>query len=298
MVVVWKGGCCVLCVCVCVCVVVVVAFTAPRSRLPLVFLFIRNKVDQKGAVNMGRGVEMTGCGKCVRFLMFVVNFVIWVASIAILVLGIWTVVDRPYLEQLLGSEMYMTAAYILIATGCVIFFVSFLGCFGALREVKCMLLTYFIIVLLLFIILLIGGILGYVFKDKAKITVNHAMMVAIKEYDSTSEKKTAVTKAWDETQQAMKCCAIQEQEEWVKLNSEFNVNKRVPKSCCKIDTSGLMMECQRNPTDANSYTEGCFEKAVEFVEEHALIIGGVGIAVALIMVLGLILSIVLFKLIN
>lgn len=64
-----------------------------------------------------------------------------VASIAILVLGIWTVVDRPYLEQLLGSEMYITAAYILIATGCVIFFVSFLGCFGALREVKCMLLT-------------------------------------------------------------------------------------------------------------------------------------------------------------
>lgn len=64
-----------------------------------------------------------------------------VASIAILVLGIWTVVDRPYLEQLLGSEMYLTAAYILIATGCVIFFVSFLGCFGAMREVKCMLLT-------------------------------------------------------------------------------------------------------------------------------------------------------------
>lgn len=64
-----------------------------------------------------------------------------VSSIAILVLGIWTVVDRPYLERLLGNEMYMTAAYILIATGCIIFFISFLGCFGALKEIKCMLLT-------------------------------------------------------------------------------------------------------------------------------------------------------------
>lgn len=44
------------------------------------------------------------------------------------------------------------------------------------------------------------------------------------------------------------------------------------------------MDCQANPTEANSYTEGCFKKAVAFVEEHALIIGGVGIAVALIMV--------------
>lgn len=44
------------------------------------------------------------------------------------------------------------------------------------------------------------------------------------------------------------------------------------------------MDCQANPTEDNSYTEGCFKKAVEFVEDHAHIIGGVGIAVALIMV--------------
>ncbi|XP_071550997.1 CD151 antigen-like [Panulirus ornatus] len=247
---------------------------------------------------MGRGVEMTGCGKCVRFLMFGANFIIWLASIAILVLGIWTVVDRPYLEQLLGNDMYMTAAYILIATGCIIFFVSFLGCFGALKEVKCMLLMYFIIVLLLFIILLIGGILGYVFRDKAETTVNHAMMSAMKEYEIDSTEP--VTKAWDETQQAMKCCAINNQTEWARYNSEFSSSSiQIPKSCCKInDETGKAFECQRAPTSSNSYTDGCFSKATEFVEDHALIIGGVGIAVAVIMVLGLVFSIVLFKLIN
>lgn len=248
---------------------------------------------------MGLGVEMNGCGKCVRFLMFAVNFIVWVSSIAILVLGIWTVVDRPYLEELLGSEMYITAAYILIATGCIIFFVSFLGCFGALKEVKCMLLTYFIIVLLIFIILLIGGILGYVFKDKAQTTVHHAMMSAIKEYDSKSEELSSVTKAWDETQRAMKCCAIKNQDEWLKRNNEFNSSLKIPKSCCKIDpNTEETMECQARPTESNSYTEGCFLKATKFVEQHALILGGVGISVALIMVLGLILSLVLFKMIN
>ncbi|XP_042241841.1 CD151 antigen-like [Homarus americanus] len=247
---------------------------------------------------MSRGVEMTGCGKCIRFLMFAVNFVIWVASIAILVLGVWTVVDRPYLERLLGNDMYMTAAYILIATGCIVFFVSFLGCFGALREVKCMLLTYFIIVLLLFIILLIAGILGYVFKDKAETSVNHAMMNAMKEYRSGSNN--TFTKAWDETQQAMKCCAINEQDEWAKYNTEFSqTGFKVPKSCCKKDdTSGLLQECQTRPSESNSFTDGCFSMATDFVKQHALIIGGVGIAVAVIMVVGLMLSIILFKMIT
>lgn len=64
------------------------------------------------------------------------------------------------------------------------------------------LFQYFIIVLLLFIILLIGGILGYVFRDKAETTVNHAMMSAMKEYKINTE--LPVTKAWDETQQAVR----------------------------------------------------------------------------------------------
>lgn len=239
---------------------------------------------------------MTSGGKCVRFLMFAVNFIIWVSSIAILVLGIWTVVDRPYLENLLGNDMYMTAAYILIATGCIIFFISFLGCFGALKEVKCMLLTYFIIVLLLFIILLIGGILGYVFKDKAGTSIRHTMMGTMREYGT--EKFQHITKAWDETQQAMKCCAIESQDEWMKYNNEFSTGgDKVPKTCCKKDSKGTFQDCQRSPDSSNSYTDGCYEKAKEFVEQHAIIIGGVAIAVALIMVLGLALSLILFKLI-
>ncbi|XP_068247130.1 tetraspanin-9 [Palaemon carinicauda] len=246
---------------------------------------------------MGRGVEMTGCGRCLRFLMFGINFIIWVASIVILVLGIWTVVDRPYLEQLLGNEMYMNAAYILIATGCLIFFVSFLGCFGALKEIKCMLLTYFIFVLLLFVILLIGGILGYVFKDKAGTTIKHSMTSAMKEYSPNSG--SSITKAWDETQIAMKCCGIESPlTEWL-TNINFSLGGNlVPRSCCKKNEAGELMDCQRGPTSANAHLTGCYKKATEFVASQAVIIGGVAIAVAAIMLLGLILSIALFKMID
>ena len=36
------------------------------------------------------------------------------------------------------------------------------------QESKCMLLTYFVLLFLLFVILLVGGILGYVFRQQVK----------------------------------------------------------------------------------------------------------------------------------
>lgn len=45
-----------------------------------------------------------------------------------------------------------------------------------------------------------------------------------------------------------------------------------------------VIECQNSPTEDNSYTEGCYKKARDFVQGQAVIIGGVGIAVAFIMV--------------
>lgn len=55
--------------------------------------------------------------------------------------GIWTCVDHSYMEQLIGTNLYISAAYILIATGVVVVLISFLGCYGAIKEIKCMLLT-------------------------------------------------------------------------------------------------------------------------------------------------------------
>ena len=64
-----------------------------------------------------------------------------VGGFVVLGIGIWTCVDHASMEQLLGTNLYMSAAYILIATGVVVILISFLGCLGAVKEIKCMLLT-------------------------------------------------------------------------------------------------------------------------------------------------------------
>ena len=58
-----------------------------------------------------------------------------------LVVGVWTVVDKSDFEKLLGTDLYVSSAYILIATGIFVSLVAFLGCLGAVKEIRCMLLT-------------------------------------------------------------------------------------------------------------------------------------------------------------
>uniref|UniRef100_A0A674CAE8 Tetraspanin-8-like n=1 Tax=Salmo trutta TaxID=8032 RepID=A0A674CAE8_SALTR len=55
---------------------------------------------------------------------------------------------------------------LLIAAGVIIMVLGFLGCCGAIKENRCMLILFFIGLLLIFILLLIAGILGAVGEKK------------------------------------------------------------------------------------------------------------------------------------
>lgn len=55
---------------------------------------------------------------------------------------------------------------------------------------------YFIIVFLLFVTMLIGGVLGYVFREKLLSTVDREMKSSLRLYDH----RVSVRDAWDVTQ--------------------------------------------------------------------------------------------------
>ncbi|KAA0191583.1 hypothetical protein HAZT_HAZT006864 [Hyalella azteca] len=73
---------------------------------------------------------------------------------------------------------------------------------------------------------------------------------------------------------------------------------QVPKSCCMTSSSGNLLDCETAPNNNTAYAVGCYADAKEMVEYYGLIIGGVGVIIALLMLLGLVFSMVLFKMIN
>ncbi|XP_069327921.1 CD81 antigen isoform X1 [Eulemur rufifrons] len=92
------------------------------------------------------GVE--GCTKCIKYLLFVFNFVFWLAGGVILGVALWLRHD-PQTTNLLYLELgdrpapntFYVGIYILIAVGAVMMFVGFLGCYGAIQESQCLLGT-------------------------------------------------------------------------------------------------------------------------------------------------------------
>ncbi|XP_034246733.1 tetraspanin-18 [Thrips palmi] len=228
---------------------------------------------------MGVGREMGGCGQCIKYSMFLANFFIFLGGAVALGIGVWTLLDKAFVTQLTGTTMFLGAVYILIGTGGLVTLIAFMGCVGAVKEVKCMLLTYFLIVFIVFVTMLVGGVLGYVFREDVRKNTEYKMRSTLVDYRT----KDYIRAAWDKTQETLHCCGVDGPSDW---------KAQVPESCCKMGPAGKpgALECDK-------YKEGCLHEAVKTARDHAAFIGTAGVIVACIMLLGMIFSCILFKMI-
>ena len=124
----------------------------------------------------------------------------------LLALGVWTVNDKLFVAELLRNKLYTETTFIIIVTSNLIILLAVFGCFAAVKEVKCLLLTYAVFMLLLLVILSVGGVLAYIFREQVKNTIRAEMIADLRNYDPGTE--SSVTRAWDETQSQLECCGF------------------------------------------------------------------------------------------
>ncbi|KAG9510303.1 Tetraspanin-11, partial [Fragariocoptes setiger] len=230
-------------------------------------------------------------------------FIRSIGGLIVFAIGVWTLTDRSFMERLLGTNLYVASAAILIVTGSIVAIISFLGTFGAYKEIKCMLLTYFIILVMIFIVMVTAGILGYVFRLEVDDRMQQEMFQSMRLYGTD----TQVTEAWDAVQMHFECCGITVKpakgyELWQKENTRFkNISgPLVPESCCRSrEDDPIRRSCLgRQPRKEDTYYEGCYERMKEFVKSHALLVGGLAIGVSSLILFGIILSCGLYLIIK
>jgi tetraspanin-11 len=161
-----------------------------------------------------------GFAKGVKYALFFANVIIFTGGLVVFSIGVWTLSDKSFMERLLGSNLYVASAGILIATGIVVTIISFLGTLGAYREIKCMLLCFFVILFLIFIVMLVGGILGYIFRSEVDERMHTEMVNSVKTYKEDSK----VTDAWDSVQRNVSLpssFSLHLQESSEEMNSTF-----------------------------------------------------------------------------
>ncbi|XP_034499696.1 tetraspanin-8 isoform X2 [Ailuropoda melanoleuca] len=231
---------------------------------------------------------MAGVSGCIKYSMFIFNFLFWLCGILILGAAIWVRVNKDG-QEILNSGDSVTSSYvsvnILIAVGSVIMILGFLGCCGAMRESRCMLLLFFIGLLLILLLQVAAGVLGATFKSESERLLNETLYENIKLLSGADKEAEAFQKALIKFQKEFKCCGlVNGAADW---GNNFQENY---KSCeCSSSSDACVMY-----EGKQVYEQSCISFIREVVAKHFLIVIGVAFGLVVIEILGLVFSMVLY----
>jgi len=253
------------------------------------------------------------CGmKCLKYLLFAFNFVFWICGIVIFGVGIWSRIKAKDFDSLLGDAGSMaSAANIMIAAGIFVMVIGFVGCCGAWKENRVLLVVYFILLLLIFVLEIAAGILAYRKKDElqAEMTKNIQKVVDHDYQKADTPAQKSLTKAIDWFQKNVDCCGTDSADEWMKsewyarelagTDNTTTTLQLVPKSCCIKEADGCNVGTKGGkPSEVlkdNVHITGCVPAGKKFIKGHLWEIGGAGVGIAFIQIIGMVFSICLCR---
>ena len=114
-----------------------------------------------------------GCFSFVKFLVFLINFKIWLVGLGVLGVSLWLLFDSSLYLQTSADQQtdYYLATYIILGVGALVTIMGFLGCCGAWKQSAWMLGTFFAFLLIVFFVEAALGIMLYFNVSRNPITV-------------------------------------------------------------------------------------------------------------------------------
>ncbi|KAL0968847.1 hypothetical protein UPYG_G00272650 [Umbra pygmaea] len=242
------------------------------------------------------------CGTiCLKYLLFTFNLLFWLAGGAVMAVGVWTLVEKSDYISLLNSSYYSASAYILVISGAIVFLTGVVGCWATLKEMRSLLIVYFILLLCIFLLEITAGVLAYIHSQECfpfchqlnKELQHNLKTTMVENYQQPGED--AVTRAVDKLQQEFKCCGSSSYSDWSGSSWILKPanDRKVPDSCCKTPSE----HCGRRDHPSNIYRleGGCISKLETFILSQLQILGAVGIGVAFLQLLGMMLVCCLYR---
>lgn len=226
--------------------------------------------------------------KCVKFLLFGFNLLFALSGLTLIITG--GVIQGVYKEYLdfLGDQFFNTPV-LLIVVGCIIFFVTFFGCCGAIKENHCMTVTFTILLVFIFLLEMGAGIAAYMLRSDVRGIIEINMERGQQNFNKEGFK--GVTETWNIVQHELKCCGSQEYKDW--KNTTFGTSGNVPDSCCHADIPGCGVGIlNKSPSDAAKIINlgGCLVEFEALIIKNIAAVGGVGVGIGLIQFIGIIFS--------
>lgn len=234
---------------------------------------------------------MEGGAKIIKFLVVFFNFLFFVFGCVLIGVGAWVLIEYgDYVT--IESVPNASASKVMIAAGVLVAIISFLGCCGAWKENRCMLVIFFICLFVILGLEIAAGVLGYVKRNEVDDIVDRDVQSELQQKYG-EEGNEGTTKGFDKLQESEKCCGWLNYEDWWTSRFTNGSHYKYPDSCCKTVKEGCGMLPDGSEVGNFINTEGCKEKLKTLLKDALYVVGAIGVTIVVIQILGMIFALVL-----
>ncbi|KAF3686773.1 Tetraspanin-18 [Channa argus] len=236
------------------------------------------------------------CLSCMKYLMFIFNFFIFLGGSFLLGVGVWVLVDpMGFREIVAANPLLFTGVYVILAMGSMLFLLGFLGCCGAIRENKCLLLLFFMLILFIFLAELAAAILAFLFREHL---TREYFTRELKRHYQGHNNTDVFTSTWNAIMTTFDCCGISGPEDFEEsLFRLLNPNKIVPEACCQRNSfpGDVNVEQCVSGSVAFRHNKGCYSSMVDYFETYIYTAGALAIVVLTIELFAMVFAMCLFR---
>ncbi|XP_030429696.1 tetraspanin-1 [Gopherus evgoodei] len=229
-----------------------------------------------------------GCFSFLKVMMILFNLAIFLGGGTLLGVGIWVAVDGNSFSSIFGSSstlQFVNVSYFLIVIGAILVVLGFLGCCGAQKESKCLLIMFFSIVLIIFIAEIAAAVVALVYTSIAENILEATVTPTLKnQYGKVPE----VTQIWNTTMSTVKCCGLMNYTDFTD-SYYYKEHNTYPAFCCKPVNSSCSEAAAHN-----SSVQGCFQQLLSEIRTNAGVVGGVAAGICALEIAAMVVSMYLY----
>ncbi|XP_025061340.1 putative tetraspanin-19 [Alligator sinensis] len=230
-----------------------------------------------------------------KYFLTIFNGISLIFGLMAFTFALWLLFDRNNLFTALSftgeNHLVSYLCYILLGTGSIIIFISFLGCIGSFKEIRCLLVLYMGLTVVVFSVQVAIPVLIYTFKKEANAMWSDRLDAVISNYGN--KNLTQEEHAWhilNDVQHSLECCGRYNFSDWKKNEHMEHVNQ-VPCSCTISNIKKWF--CVASETSV--YSKGCEEYIKMWFENNTLFLIAVNIGLLAVQILLFILAVCLSR---
>ncbi|NXI99981.1 TSN1 protein, partial [Psophia crepitans] len=220
----------------------------------------------------------------IKVMMILFNLAIFLGGGALLGVGIWVTVDEKSFLDIFGALsssvlQVVNVSYFLIVIGSILLVIGFLGCYGAQKESKCLLIMFFSVLLIIFIAEVAAAVVALVYTGLAETLLTSVVTPLLKEKYGEDESFTHV---WNVTMNEVHCCGLNNYTDFIN-STWYDKHGTYPEPCS--------FAC---PHLHGCFLQGCFDQILQEIKTNAGVVGGVAAGIAVLEIASMAVSMYLY----